>query len=62
MHKNPSSWWIYFSDIFGISLLFIAVTGIMMIKDEKKTFKRRGWKLAITGLLFPILFLLFLNI
>lgn len=61
LHKNTSNWWIYFSDIFGISLIFIAVTGTMMVKHGKHTFKKRGWKLAVAGLLFPILFLLFLS-
>ena len=59
LHKNTSNWWIYFSDIFGISLIIIAITGAMMIKHGKHTFKRRGWKLASAGVLFPILFLLF---
>jgi uncharacterized protein len=59
LHKNTSSWWIYFSDIFGISLIIIAVTGTLMVKHGKHTFKRRGWKLVVAGLLFPILFLLF---
>lgn len=61
LHKSTSNWWIYFSDIFGISLIFIAVTGAMMVKHGKHTFMRRGWKLAVAGLLFPILFLLFLS-
>ncbi|VXC06928.1 conserved membrane hypothetical protein [Flavobacterium sp. 9AF] len=59
LHKNTSNWWIYFSDIFGISLIIIAITGAMMIKHGKHTFARRGWKLALAGLLFPILFLIF---
>lgn len=59
LHKNTSNWWIYFSDIFGISLIIIAITGAMMTKHGKHTFKRRGWKLAAAGLLFPILFLIF---
>jgi hypothetical protein len=61
LHKNTSNWWIYFSDVFGISLIFIAITGAMMVKHGKNTFKRRGWKLATAGILFPILFLLFLS-
>lgn len=61
LHKNTSDWWIYFSDIFGISLIFIAVTGTMMVKHGKDTFRRRGWKLAVAGLVFPILFLVFLS-
>lgn len=59
LHKNTSNWWIYFSDIFGISLIIIAVTGTMMVKHGKFTFKRYGWKLALAGILFPLLFLLF---
>lgn len=58
LHKNTSNWWIYYSDIFGISLITIAITGAVMIPAGKFTFKRRGWKLAAAGLLFPILFLL----
>lgn len=59
LHKNTSAWWIYFSDIFGISLIIIAITGAMMVKHGKHTFKRKGWKLAVAGIVFPILFLLF---
>lgn len=58
LHKNTSNWWIYFSDIFGISLIIIAITGTLMVKHGKYTFKRYGWKLALIGMLFPILFLL----
>lgn len=61
LHKNTSNWWIYFSDIFGVSLIFIAITGAMMIKHGKHTFMRKGWKLALAGLLFPIIFLIFLS-
>ncbi|MGV9004290.1 PepSY-associated TM helix domain-containing protein [Flavobacterium sp.] len=59
LHKNTSNWWIYYSDIFGISLILIAVTGALMIKVGKNTFNKRGWKLAIAGLVFPLLILLF---
>ncbi|MEQ3661771.1 MAG: hypothetical protein ACI9Q3_001411 [Maribacter sp.] len=61
LHKSTSNWWIYFSDVFGLSLIFIAISGAMMVKHGKHTFKRRGWKLAVAGLLFPIIFLFFLN-
>ncbi|WNM18372.1 PepSY-associated TM helix domain-containing protein [Flavobacterium capsici] len=59
LHKNTSNWWIYYSDIFGISLIIIAVTGALMIKVGNKTFSKRGWKLAAAGLLVPLLILLF---
>ena len=58
LHKNTSNWWIYYSDIFGISLITIAITGAIMIPAGKFTFKRRGWKLALAGLIVPLLILL----
>jgi hypothetical protein len=61
LHKNTSNWWIYYGDIFGISLIAIAITGMIMIPSGKFSFKKRGWKLALTGLIFPLLILLLLN-
>ena len=61
LHKNTSNWWIYYSDIFGISLILIAVTGTMMLTHGKYTFKQRGWKLAVAGIIFPILVLIILS-
>ncbi len=60
LHKNTSKWWIYYGDIFGISLIVIALTGMFMIPAGKFNFKRRGWKLALAGIIFPILFILLL--
>ena len=60
LHKNISVWWIYYSDVFGISLIVIAVTGLMM-KSPSPSVKKKIWFLAISGLLFPILFLLVLS-
>lgn len=59
LHKNTSNWWIYYSDIFGLSLITIAITGAIMIKVGKNTFGKRGWKLALAGLIVPLLILLF---
>jgi hypothetical protein len=61
LHKNTSNWWIYYGDIFGISLIIIAITGALMIPAGKFTFKQRGWKLAIAGIVVPLLVLFFLN-
>lgn len=62
LHKtNNSNWWIYYSDVFALSLIVIAVTGTFIMGKSKYSFKQRGWKLAIAGLLFPILFLIFLG-
>jgi hypothetical protein len=57
LHKSTSNFWIYYSDIFALSLITIALTGTIMIKGGKFSFKARGWKLALAGILFPLLFL-----
>jgi len=59
LHKNNSNWWIYYSDIFALSLITIALTGTIMIKGGKFSWKNRGWKLAVAGLVVPLLILLF---
>lgn len=56
LHKTTNVWWIWFSDIFGIAMLIIAVTG-MFIAKSKNSFKRRGWWLSSLGLIFPFIFL-----
>lgn len=60
LHKSTDSFWIWYSDIFGVAMLVISITGIL-IPSGKKGFKKRGWKLALVGMLFPILFLIFFN-
>ena len=57
LHKNTSNFWIYYSDIFALSLITIALTGTIMIKGGKFSWKNRGWKLAIAGIIFLLLFL-----
>ncbi|WP_435414978.1 PepSY-associated TM helix domain-containing protein [Polaribacter aestuariivivens] len=57
LHKTTNKFWIWYSDIFGAAMLVIAITGIL-IPSGKKGFKKRGWKLALAGLIFPLLFLI----
>ncbi|MGI9531114.1 PepSY-associated TM helix domain-containing protein [Lutimonas sp.] len=59
LHKTTNNFWIWYSDIFGAAMILIAVTGIL-IPAGKNGFKKRGWKLALAGLLFPLVFLFFL--
>lgn len=61
LHKNTSNWWIYYADIFGASLIIIAITGTLLITHGKNTFRKRGWKLALAGLIIPLLFLLLVS-
>lgn len=60
LHVTTHKAWIYYSDIFGIGMLVIAFTG-MFIQRGSLSFKQRGWKLALAGLAFPLLFLFILN-
>ncbi len=56
LHQDTSQWWIYYSDIFGLAMLVIAITG-MFISKGATSFRERGWKLALVGILFPLIFL-----
>ncbi|WP_394749731.1 PepSY-associated TM helix domain-containing protein [Spongiimicrobium salis] len=57
LHKNTNSFWIWYSDVFGIAMLTIAITG-MFITKGKNSFKKRGWKLALAGILVPLVVLI----
>lgn len=59
LHQTTNEAWIWYSDIFGLGMLFITITG-MFIARGKDSFKRRGWKLALIGIVFPLVFLFFL--
>ena len=56
LHKSTNGFWIWYSDIFGAAMLVIAVTGTL-IPSGKNGFKKRGWKLALAGIVVPLLFL-----
>ena len=57
LHKSTNSFWIWYSDIFGVAMLVIAITGIL-IPAGKNGFKSRGWKFAVAGMIIPLLFLI----
>lgn len=56
LHITTEPMWIWYSDIFGLAMLTIAVTG-MFISKGKFSFAQRGWKLSLLGILFPFLIL-----
>ncbi len=60
LHVDTSKWWIYYSDIFGVAMLVIAFTGMFIQKGEM-SFWGRGWKLALAGMIFPLIFLFLLS-
>ncbi|MEQ9592012.1 MAG: PepSY-associated TM helix domain-containing protein [Cyclobacteriaceae bacterium] len=60
LHQDTSNWWIYYSDLFGVGMLVIAFTG-MFIEKGKNSFRSRGFKLALIGIVFPLIFLFLLT-
>lgn len=58
LHYNPGSWWKWFSDIYAIALIILAVSGIIMNKGKKGLKGRGGIYLAI-GIIIPLVFLIF---
>jgi uncharacterized protein len=60
LHVDTSKWWIYYSDIFGLAMATIATTG-MFIQRGNYSFKKHGWKLALAGIIFPLVFLFLLG-
>ncbi len=57
LHYNPGKWWTWFSDLFALGLMLLAISGLFIIKG-KKGIKGRGAWLAGLGLLIPLIFLL----
>ncbi len=56
LHYNPRRLWTWFSDIFCVSLILIAVTGLFIIRGKNGISRRGAW-LAGIGILIPLLFL-----
>jgi len=59
LHKSASDVWVWYSDIFAICVLLICVTGLIITKG-KNGFKKRGWKLALIGVVIPTVLWFFL--
>lgn len=49
--------WTYFSDLYAVALIFLAISGLFVLKGKKGIKGRGAWLTAI-GVVFPILFLL----
>jgi len=57
LHYNkPKALWTWFSDLFGLALVVLAVTGILMTRGRKGITGTGGLLLA-AGVLIPLLFL-----
>jgi len=58
LHYNPGVIWTWFSDIFCVMLIFLAISGLFIIKG-KNGLKWRGTIFTIVGIIVPILFLIY---
>jgi uncharacterized protein len=58
LHYNPGVLWTWFSDIFCVMLIFLAISGLFIIKG-KNGLKWRGTIFCILGIVVPILFLMY---
>jgi len=57
LHYNkPKKLWTWFSDIFAVSLIFLASTGLFMVKGKKGITGRGAW-LTLLGIIIPLIFL-----
>ncbi len=58
LHYNPGVLWLYFSDFFCVSLAFLAISGLFILKG-KNGLKWRGAILGTLGIVIPLIFLLY---
>ncbi len=58
LHYNPGKWWKWFSDIFSVGLIIIAITGIFIVRG-KYGITRRGLIYTLLGIIIPLIFLIF---
>ncbi len=56
LHYNPNVYWKWFSDIFALALIILAISGMFILKG-KNGLKWRGTILIAIGILIPLLFL-----
>jgi len=56
LHYNPGKLWMWFSDIFCVALILLAIGGLFIIKGKNGITRRGAW-LTISGAIIPIVFL-----
>lgn len=56
--NNIKGNWVYFSDLYAISLIFLALSGLFIIKGRKGIWGRGGILTAV-GVIIPFLYLVF---
>ncbi len=57
LHYNPHKIWTWISDMYALSLILLAITGLFILKGKNGITGRGAWLTAI-GIIVPIIFLL----
>ena len=57
LHYNPNDYWKWFSDIFAVALIILAISGMFILRG-KNGLKWRGTILITTGILLPLIYLI----
>jgi len=57
LHYNPNVYWKWFSDIFAVALIILAISGLFILKG-KNGLKWRGTILMTIGIIIPLVFLM----
>src|SRR5512133_1868968 len=57
-YNNIKKLFTWFSDLYAVALIFLAITGLLVLKGKNGVLRRGAWLTAI-GILLPALFLLF---
>jgi hypothetical protein len=57
LHYNPKRLWTWFSDVYCVALMLLAITGLFVLKGRKGITGRGAW-LTSLGIAMPIAFLI----
>ena len=58
LHLNHAKkWWTYFADLYALILLFLAISGLFVLKGKNGLAGRGKWLTAI-GIILPVIFLI----
>jgi hypothetical protein len=60
LHYNKVNGWSIMADIFAISLMFFALSGLIMVKGKKGIAGRGKWYVLV-GLAIPVIYVLLTN-
>ena len=57
LHYNPGKIWMWFSDLFCVALMFLAIGGLFILKGKNGITNRGAW-LTASGIIVPVVFLI----